>query len=272
MTATAEIIGTETVTVEIGGIPIALRTSNAAFRHLLMTRYAGFVSDSSELQYELAVDLEQPWAAQGSDDDVRVKKQGPDWLIQRGDFRARWNSASGRGELRQSHNPYAIDSVLRILHTLILARQGGFLFHAASAIRGDRAFLFAGVSGAGKTTISRLAPPDVRLLTDEISYIRRRGDRYFAYGTPFAGELARSGDNESSPLAAFFLLEKGPENRIEGVSKAEAVRSLLRNILFFAEDSELVKRVFESACEFAGCIPIRRLVFRPDAQVWEKIQ
>ena len=62
----------------------------------------------------------------------------------------------------QSANPYSIDAALRIIHSLILARQGGLLVHAASAVRNGKAFLFAGVSGAGKTTISRLAPPTPR--------------------------------------------------------------------------------------------------------------
>jgi len=269
MTATAS--ATESVTIEIGGIPIALRTEDAAFRDLLINRYAGFVSDSPEFESELAVELSEPRTALGSDDDVEVKKQGADWLIQRGDFRARWNSVSGQGKVRQSPNPYAIDSVLRILHTLILARQSGFLFHAASAIRNGRAFLFAGVSGAGKTTISRLAPPDVCLLSDEISYVRRCGEYYRAYGTPFAGELARSGENQTAPLTTFFFLEKGPENRIEGVAKTEAIRLLLRNVLFFAEDRELVARMFEAACEFADRVPIKKLVFKPNVQVWELI-
>jgi len=271
MTSIARSARTESVTVEIGGMAIALHSKDAAFRELLVDRYEGFISDSQKSQFQLAVDLAQPWAMTGSDDDVRVRKQGRHWLIQRGDFQARWNPASGRGQVRQSHNPYAIDSVLRIVHTLILARRGGFLFHAASAIRDGRAFLFAGISSAGKTTISRLAPPDVKLLTDEISYVRRRGDRYFAFGTPFAGELARPGENESAPVATLFLLEKGPENRIEAVPKAEAVRSVLRNVLFFAEDRDLVAQMFESACEFADRVPIRRLVFAPDARVWEGI-
>jgi hypothetical protein len=161
--------------------------------------------------------------------------------------------------------------VLRILHTLILAQEGGFLLHAASAIRNGRAFLFAGVSGAGKTTLSRLAPPDVTLLTDEISYVRCSGDVYRACGTPFAGELARVGENCSAPLAGLFLLAKGAENSVESVSRAEATRSLLRNILFFAEDQELVKRVFASACTFVDRVPVRRLTFFPDHRVWNLI-
>ena len=81
--------------------------------------------------------------------------------------------------------------------------------HSASAVRNGRAFLFPAVSGAGKTTISRLAPPDVTLLTDEISYVRRVADGYHAHGTPFAGDLGRAGENISAPVAGLQLLVQG---------------------------------------------------------------
>jgi hypothetical protein len=262
---------TQAVVIEIGGMAIALRTQDPDFRNLLENRYAGFVQRSSDPQYEFDIDLIDPAESTHADEDVRVTLQDGRWLLQRGDFRAEWDSAAGRGHIRQSPNPYAIDAVLRIVHTLILAKQGGFLVHAASAIRGGRAYLFAGVSGAGKTTISRLAPSDCALLTDEISYVRRDGDAYRACGTPFAGELARVGENTSAPLSTLFLLEKGAENRIEPVAKSEAVQMLMRNILFFAEDAELVNRVFRSACEFVERVPVRRLIFVPDQRVWQMI-
>jgi hypothetical protein len=260
------------VVIGIGGMAIALHTQDPSFRKLLENRYAGFTETSSAPQYEFDIDLIDPAESSHADEDVKVTLQAGRWLLQRGDFRAEWDSTAGRGHIRQSRNPYAIDSVLRIVHTLILAKQGGFLVHAASAIRGGSSFLFAGVSGAGKTTISRLAPSDATLLTDEISYVRRDGNAYRACGTPFAGELARVGENQSAPLSALFQLEKGPENRIESVAPLEAVRMLLRNILFFAEDAELVNLVFRSACEFVERVPVRRLIFVPDERVWEMIR
>ena len=260
------------ITIEIGGMAIALRTDDLEFRELLANRYAGFLKAGKfPPQFEFDIDLSDSPAGGSPDDDVQVKLENGRWLLQRGDFRAQWDASAGRGQIRQSCNPYAIDSVLRIVHSLILARQGGFLVHAASAIRGGRAYLFVGVSGAGKTTISRLAPPDAHLLTDEISYVRRQGDQYLACGTPFAGELARVGENQSAPVSTLFLLEKGPENRIEPVAPGDAVRLLMRNILFFAEDSELVRLVFRSACEFVEWVPVRRLIFVPDERVWEII-
>jgi hypothetical protein len=275
MMPTSQIAASDAVAIEVGGIAIALRTQDHGFRQLLEHRYAGFVKSRLHPQFEFDIDLfddvSDPSETAHPDDDVRVRMQDGQWLLQRGDFRAQWDSRSGRGRVRQSRNPYAIDSVLRIVHTLILAKQGGFLVHAASAIRGGQAFLFAGLSGAGKTTISRLAPPEATLLTDEISYVRREGDGYWACGTPFAGELGKLGENLSAPLHTVFLLEQGLENRIEPVATSEAIRLLLRNILFFAEDAELVNLVFRSACEFVERIPVRRLTFVPDQRVWNMI-
>jgi hypothetical protein len=255
--------------VEIGGIPIALSTCDECFLDLLRQRYDGFLS-SSRPEFELEFDLTSTQPA--SDDDVRVRHDGDHWLIERGDFHANWDSGTGRGSVRQSANPYSLDSVLRILHSLILAQRGGFLLHAASAICDGRAYLFSGVSGAGKTTMTRLAPADITLLTDEISYLRPSADGYSAFGTPFAGELARAGENCTAPVSALFFLEKGTENRVDELSSAEAVRRLMRNILFFAEDKALVEKLFATACDFVARVPIRRLTFYPDARVWDEVR
>jgi len=351
--------------IEIGAIPISVHTDSAEFASLLRDRYGKFVAGCratgapnlewprrGELQsrqdevegrsgppdaaqrvstldfpapsFELEVELLPPGLMSDAEE-ARVRLEGGLWVMERGDFRAECDPVRRRGRVRQSANPYSIDAVLRMLHSLILARQGGFLVHAASAVRNGRAFLFAGVSGAGKTTISRLAPPDVVLLTDEISYVRKGREAesgagiqesgvssasaevskekaegagpnenqheaapnqidsltpdarppapaFAAYGTPFAGELARIGENLQAPIAALYLLGQGPGNTIADVSQADAVRALLQNVLFFAHDDELVQRVFQTALEFVSCVPVRRLTFAPDARVWELIR
>jgi hypothetical protein len=340
-------------------MPILVHTDSAEFAHLLEDRYGSFVrgtgpsADASSdapasgreghpyspggaassfdfrvssfqlpvSSFRLEVELAPPGIVSDAEE-ARVSLEGGRWVMERGDFRAEWDPKHRRGWVRQSPNPYSIDSVIRILHSLMLAREGGFLLHAASAIRNGRAFLFAGVSGAGKTTISRLAPPDVVLLTDEISYVRQvrsqesevrsqNKDRqnttlnsktrtsfvtldtrnlapafggssltpdtrnltpaFEAFSTPFAGELAHTGENVRAPVAALYLLAQGEGNRFEAVSQADAARALLRNILFFAHDEELVRLVSHSAFDFVSRVPVRRLVFAPDARVWELI-
>ena len=258
------------VVVEIGGLPIRLCCDDPVFLRLIQERYAGYVSSSSSASFEFEIHLAPPGTESG-DEEVQVAWDSGRWLMKRGDFRAEWNPATSRGRVEQTINPYSLDSMLRIVHTLLLARKGGFLLHASSAIRNGRAFLFAGVSGAGKTTIARLVPPDAIMLTDEISYLTRQDSRYFAVGTPFFGDLARPGENLRAPVEALYLLAKGPENKIEPVIGTDAVRGLLQNILFFAREPEFVKMVFDAAFDFVAHIPVHRLTFVPDSRVWELI-
>lgn len=263
------------VVIEIGGVAVRVNTADADFLAMLEDRYAGFVSAEARGAFDFDVDLTRATFA-NPHADVSVTHRSGRWFMERGDFRAEWEPATHRGWIHQSANPYSIDAVLRIVHTLVLAKQGGFLLHSASAIRNGKAFLFAGVSGAGKTTISRLAPADATLLTDEISYVRklnvpRQGEDYFAFGTPFTGELAKVGENTSAPVAALYLLAKGAENRIDPVPAADAGRELLGNMLFFAEDQEMVHWAFQAACDFVHRVPVYRLTFMPDARVWEMI-
>jgi hypothetical protein len=258
------------ITVEIGGIPILLKTGDANFRAMVQKRYAGFLNPPATPAYEFEIQLRPEGLPPR--DDVQVSTGGSVWRIERGDFCAEFDSRSRRGWVWQSANPYSLDALLRIVHSLVLADEGGFLVHAASGVRHGRAFVFAGVSGAGKTTMTRLAPPDATLLTDEISYIRRNGNGYQAYGTPFTGELGRPGANLKAPLAALYFLEQGPDNSIVPASEPDAAHALMRNILFFAHDPELVSRVFEAALELVSRVPVAHFVFAPDERAWELIR
>jgi len=141
----------------IGGIPVRLWCRDRAFTSLLRKRYANFLGSCDEEAAELTVNL-LPRGERRPDTDLEVFYRSGTWHIQRGDFRAEWNRRSRRGEVWQPRSPYAIDSVIRILHTLILSEQGGFLLHASSIIRNGRALVFAGKSGAGVPGSAKVSP------------------------------------------------------------------------------------------------------------------
>jgi hypothetical protein len=154
---------------------------------------------------------------------------------------------------------------------LLLVERGGFLAHSASAIAGTNAYLLAGPSGAGKTTMCRLASESVQLLSDEISFVLPEGAGYRAFGTPFYGELARAGEPVSALLATMFVLRHAPENRITSLTRSEALHAVMRNILFFAKEPAWVQRVLAAAIRFVDSVPIRQMEFLPTPEIWNLV-
>jgi hypothetical protein len=55
------------------------------------------------------------------------------------------------------------------------------------------------------------------------------------------------------------------------MNEAEAIRTLMRNILFFAQDEATVQSVFKSACEFAAKTPMYKMIFTRSSEAWKLI-
>jgi hypothetical protein len=258
--------------LEVGGVPVMLRVDDPEFQEVVDQRYGCYFTDKPcGKPLELTVQVTRNGLVDG-DNRPRIERLGDRWVFERSDFQAEWHSDSGTGGITQEGVlPYPLDSVLRILHSLMASPDGGCMMHAASAVRNGRAFVFTGVSGSGKTTISCLAPPDVAILSDDISLIRPVGGDYHAFGTPFVGEYGKPGKNISAPLEAVYLLAKGPENIVEPLSRKQAVNVLLRNILLFHDDPKLSGALFDTAWRIAACVQVYRLTFAPTPAVWEII-
>jgi hypothetical protein len=122
MTSLTEGSGSQT-SVVIGGLPINIQSADSEFIAMLERRYAGFLAKPAAAGIRLDVEVV---AATGdrADEDLEVSYADGRWTMNRGDFRAQWDPVSMRGCVRQGAYPYAIDSVMRIVHSLMLAGRG----------------------------------------------------------------------------------------------------------------------------------------------------
>lgn len=178
--------------------------------------------------------------------------------------------ASGAAYFHGVRHEYALDSLLRILLTQLLLPQNGFLLHAATITRGGRGYVFVGRSGAGKSTVAALSPA-ASALTDEISLLRRDGENWFGYGTPFWGEFRADGANRRVPVAGIFSLVQANVNSVERLSVKQALTAMLPNVLFFStaprENSDLLALLAQAAQR----VRFYRLLFRNEPSFWEAI-
>lgn len=238
-------------------------------REQLKKRYGNFLAESRggfEIQVETSGE-----AAADARSTPEVSREEAAWVVRLHRARAEFDLPRQCGRLQGPMTPHTFDSLLRILLTLLLLEKDGLLLHAATLERGGTALAFLGRSGAGKTTLARLAGSR-QVLTDEISLVRLVEGEPRAYGSPFWGEMAGAGRPADLPLRAFHVLVKDQRNFGERLGETEAVKALLLHTLFFASDPELSERLLHLATRWAACVPVYRFHFVPDPSAWEALR
>lgn len=159
----------------------------------------------------------------------------------------------------------------QLLVMYLLASREGIIVHSAGAALGGAGMVFGGCSGAGKSTLSRLLRDHadasrLELLSDDRTIIRRIGGGFRVYGTPWAGD-AQIGRNASAPLKALYFLRQAESDRIEPVSRSEALYALLPIVSIPWYDAVLVEKSSEFCGRVVDEVPCFNLHFTLGADV-----
>ncbi len=244
------------LSIAIGEVPLTLHFHEETLRRQASRRYARFRAAQAD---GLTVFLASERVA---------TDRAAEFAYTVGDASLTLDSATA--QFCGVRHEFALDSLLRILLSVMLLPRRGFLLHAATVVRDDRAYIFAGRSGAGKSTVATLSPSG-GVLTDEISLLRFSGGAWQAHGTPFWGEFRAAGSNRHVPVAGIYALAQAPEDRLERLSIKQALRALLPNVLFFESSNRQTQHLLQLLAEASEQIPIYRLYFRRHARFWEVI-
>lgn len=102
---------------------------------------------------------------------------------------------------------------------------GVFLMHASAVAVDGQAYLFAGPSGAGKTTQTKLWKQEfqdrMKVINDDKPLIRITDEDILVCGSPWCGK-ERWNNNIIAPLRGIIDVEQAEENRIEPMGKVAA--------------------------------------------------
>ena len=158
--------------------------------------------------------------------------------------------------------------VLELLMIHCLARQRGVILHSCGIETHGRGLLFVGESGAGKSTLTRLwnAEPRIEILSDDRTIVRRKGDSYRIYGTPWHGE-AKFGLPQSARLDKIFFIHHADTNRQRRINRAQAVQYLLTCVFAPFWEAKGMQFSMNFLSRLAGRVPCCKLGFLPDESV-----
>ena len=161
---------------------------------------------------------------------------------------------------------YGLNSALMLAFLLATARLDTVVMHASAVVKDEKAYLFLGRSGTGKSTHSRLwlqAIAGTSLLNDDHPILRidTQGS-VIAYGSPWSGKTPCY-HNASAPVGGIVRIKRASKNRIRRLSPVESYASLLTSSsgmtwqkeLADSKDSTLQKIITAVACWTLECLP-----------------
>ena len=162
--------------------------------------------------------------------------------------------------------PYPLQYPLdEVILNLLLPRHGSVELHACGLVdRNGNGYLFAGNSGAGKTTTARLWEHDAaEILSDDRIVVRPHDGGWRMYGTPWHGEADICSPSHAR-LHRIFLLDQATDNAVHPLSPATAVARLLSCTFPPFHDASGLSAIAGTLAAIAADVPVTRLSFVND--------
>lgn len=161
---------------------------------------------------------------------------------------------------------------LELLMINYLAQGRGVIVHGCGIEKDGEGILFIGESGAGKSTMANLwdTCSGAEILSDDRIIVRRSGEDFRIYGTPWHGE-AQFVSPRAVKLKKIFFLRHAGQNEIHSLHGIEAVQQLLTCSFPPFWDAKGMEFSLELFSELSAAVPCYQLDFKPDRSVIDYI-
>lgn len=130
----------------------------------------------------------------------------------------------------------------------ILLKNKGFILHASASKIGEQTYLFLGESGAGKSTIVSLLNPKGQTIADDSIIIKKEGNNYFVYQTPFVEKNQIIRTSKKYPLSSVMFLIKSKECKLIPKDNNKVAKQFLKQIII--DDSKDIKLALQFLSKF----------------------
>lgn len=169
-----------------------------------------------------------------------------------------------------SHSVYPLQYPLDELLVLnLLSRGRGAEIHACGIVdaEGD-GYLFAGPSGAGKTTLAKLWVRErgVTILSDDRIILRKEGNRIWMHGTPWHGEAELASPSQAL-LKHIFFIRHGHKNSLEPKTGAGAAALLFAHSFPVFYNPEALSFTIDFYGMVSSLVPCDELAVVPNREI-----
>lgn len=219
---------------------------------------------------DLTIYLKEGYGIPFTDYDVVITKEADSISFRRADYLIEaepdyhYAVISVTNELALKH------ALMSLYSSYVVHHKWGLLIHSSCVMDKGKAYLFAGHSGAGKSTAAKLSMPR-DLLSDEASIVKITPDKVTIFNSPFRSELDRSGTEENSPLASIYLLNQAVDNHIVPLSKSNGLLNLMDKVFYWSHSPEETGGILQLLQQLVNSVSICELHFQKNDTFWELI-
>lgn len=167
-----------------------------------------------------------------------------------------------------SENDLAYMESARIFYGTLLD-YNGFYLHSSAIEFEDKAYLFSGPSGVGKSTHTRLWKDifgeSAQIFNDDKPALRFMDGVWYAYGTPWCGKDGIN-QNKKVRLAGICFLKQSPENLIFRLTPTAALTRIIEQTIFRynVETLDKMDLMLSHVGKLVHEIPVFELQNRPE--------
>lgn len=180
-----------------------------------------------------------------------------------------------RARFHVGESANTLEAAVRIGMSIALPRLGGLILHASAIAAHGRAWVFAGMSGAGKSTIATMlteARPSLIKLSDELVIVKPREQGGFAaHVTPFIGGRGLP-HRTVVPVQGIHFLRQASHHHRARLAWTDALRELMRHVLVYVVEPGTASSVLAAASALAREIPCHHLEFAKNPAVLEVLE
>lgn len=145
--------------------------------------------------------------------------------------------------------PIQFQIILKQVLLELLNQRQGMTVHCSAVRFKNKAYLFLGKPGAGKSTAMSLLSKKFSPLSDDSGIIKKEGNNYFFYQTPFLEKKSWvKKNNDKLYLGKIFFLRKKPYFKIEKIENKDYIIERMIKQLFSAK--ELGKKQMKTLLRF----------------------
>lgn len=205
--------------------------------------------------YDSTLERLKPYITDRTDYDFQIK-------VTQNDLNDFCTHSSSDSSPQSAENPFILTQICE----KTLKFYNGFFFHSSSLMLDGEAYVFSAPSGTGKSTHTALwrkrFGERVAMINDDKPIIRKKGDIFYIYGTPWMGK-ADIGNNISAPIKAVYILQRGTENIARRVEPGKVFKQLLEATVMPA-DKENMSTLLGLLDEFFSTTPLFLLTCNTD--------